>query len=110
MPAREGVTACLLHNDPASETQNFAAIEALLARRPVLLSDIPAHRELKRLVPDLLLFDAGDFASFEKGTSALAEQWIDHDLRARLQANARQFFGRQVFDARVTQWLESATR
>lgn len=87
-----------------AEVQPLVPIEALLAGRPVLLSDIPAHRELRDLVADVLLFDPDDLQSFERGVAALEHQWQDQALRLRMAQTAQLHFGRESFD-RSLGWL-----
>ncbi|MBP9592828.1 MAG: glycosyltransferase family 4 protein [Steroidobacteraceae bacterium] len=88
-----------------AEAQPLAAIEALMAGRPVLLSDIAAHRELKQAVPDLLLFDPGRIESFVSGFAALEEQSADEAVRSRLRADAMRGFGPEGFAGNVRQVL-----
>lgn len=88
-----------------SEAQPLAAIEAAMAARPVLLSDIPAHRELKQAVPDIILFDPRRVESFVDGFRALEAQSADRSVRSRLQADALRTFGPQGFAENVRQVL-----
>ena len=91
-----GVVSCSI-----SETQNLVAIEALLSRVPVMLSDIPAHRELKLLIPDILLFDPDNNESFKAAFNLLLSQWKDEALRNRLKNDAIKAFGIEEFDKNV---------
>jgi len=88
-----------------AEAQPLAAIEAVMAARPVLLSDIPAHRELKQAVPDIILFDPGRVESFVSGFKALEEQSSDQVVRSRLRAAALRNFGPEGFAENVRQVL-----
>lgn len=87
------------------ETQSLIPIEAAMARRPALLSDIPAHRELKALLPSIILFDTDDLQSFRRGLAALREQWDDAAAREQARAVAREHFGTTAFDRNVAQLL-----
>jgi glycosyltransferase involved in cell wall biosynthesis len=87
------------------EAQPLAVIEALLARRPVLLSDIPAHRELKEVMPDVILYALNSVESFIRGFHDLEAQWSDTALRDRLREGALQCFGRAAFTANVDRLL-----
>jgi glycosyltransferase involved in cell wall biosynthesis len=87
------------------EAQPLSVIEALLARRPALLSDIPAHRELKEAIPDVILFALNSVESFVRGFHELEAQWRDTALRDRLRAGARQCFGSEAFTANVERLL-----
>jgi glycosyltransferase involved in cell wall biosynthesis len=87
------------------EAQPLAVIEALLARRPVLLSDIPAHRELKEAMPDVILFALNSVKSFVRGFHELEAQWSDAALRDRLREGALQCFGSVAFTANVDRLL-----
>lgn len=95
-----GVVSCSI-----SETQNLVAIEAMLMRVPVMLSDIPAHRELKLLIPDLLLFDPDNDESFKTIFNLLLSQWKDEGLRNRLKNDAHRAFGVEEFDRAVLSLL-----
>jgi len=88
-----------------SEAQPLTAIEAAMAARPVLLSDIPAHRELKEAMPDVILFDPGRVESFVSGFGLLQEQSADISLRSRLQAAALRNFGPASFAENVRRVL-----
>jgi glycosyltransferase involved in cell wall biosynthesis len=84
-----------------AETQNLSAIEAILAHRPVLLSDIPAHRELREALPELLLFDPENPASFVGGFAALEAQGRSPAALARLSDGAEAAFGAATFRRNV---------
>ena len=88
-----------------SEAQPLAAIEAAMAARPVLLSDIAAHRELKQAIPDIILFDPGRVDSFVSGFRALEAQSADPAVRGRLRADALRNFGPEGFAENVRQVL-----
>jgi glycosyltransferase involved in cell wall biosynthesis len=97
-----GVVSCSI-----SETQNLVAIEAMLFGVPVMLSDIPAHRELKLLIPDILLFDPDKNESFKDVFNLLLNQWNDEALRNRLKNDALGAFGIEEFDKNVSGLLNS---
>jgi glycosyltransferase involved in cell wall biosynthesis len=80
-----------------AEVQPLAVIEAILSKRPVLLSDIPAHRDLLDLMPDLLLFDPMDPASFRHGLNELDRQRGDATLLEGRQKRALECFGLETF-------------
>lgn len=88
-----------------SEAQPLAAIESAMAGRPVLLSDIAAHRELKQVMPDVILFDPARIESFVGGFRALEAQSTDPVVRGRLQADAMRSFGPAGFAENVRQVL-----
>lgn len=88
-----------------SEAQPLAAIEAAMAARPVLLSDIAAHRELKQAMPDIVLFDPGRVESFVSGFRAIEAQFADGAVRSRLRADALRRFGPEGFAENVRQVL-----
>jgi glycosyltransferase involved in cell wall biosynthesis len=90
-----------------SEVQPLAVIEAILSRRPVLLSDIPAHRELLALMPDLVLFDATDPASFRKAIMEFEEQLGDVSLLEARRRRALDYFGVAAFTRHVSSILRS---
>jgi glycosyltransferase involved in cell wall biosynthesis len=88
-----------------SEAQPLTAIEAAMAGRPVLLSDIAAHRELKQAMPDVILFDPASVESFVGGFRELEQQAADPVVRERLRADALRGFGPEGFAANVRQVL-----
>lgn len=83
------------------EVQPLSVIEAALAGRPVLLSDIDAHRELAGLIPGAFLFDRGSSRSFGEGLAKLRESIPDAAAGARTRAAALALFGEAAFDRRV---------
>ncbi|WP_071467654.1 glycosyltransferase family 4 protein [Polynucleobacter asymbioticus] len=92
-----GVISCAV-----SETQNLVAIEAMQLGVPVMLSDIPAHRELKKLIPDIVIFDASSIESFRSNFKLLLNQWADSAARMRLKEAATHWFGMLEFDKNVS--------
>ena len=84
-----------------AETQNLCAIEALMAGRPVLLSDIDAHRSLARLVPNVVLFDRNSARSFGEGFAKLTEAMPDEALARSASTAASALFGEAAFDRRL---------
>jgi glycosyltransferase involved in cell wall biosynthesis len=84
-----------------AETQNLCAIEALMAGRPVLLSDIDAHRSLASLVPNVILFDRTSAQSFGEGLAKLAAAMPDEALARGASTAARAVFGEAAFDRRL---------
>ena len=76
-----------------------------MAGRPALLSDIPAHSELKEQVPDIVLFDPGSVESFTSGFARLEQQALDPVVRRRLQADALRAYGTEGFADNVRQVL-----
>ena len=90
-----------------SETQNLAAIESVLAENPVLLSDIPAHRELKNLIPHIVLFDAEDSDSFRRGYESFLAQKQDARLLDEGKKAADSYFGTMAFSDAVRSVLKT---
>ncbi len=88
-----------------AEAQPLAVIEAMIAARPVLLSDIAAHRELKQAVPDVILFDPDRSESFVRGFRALEAQAADDAVRFRLRRDAMRHFGPESFFDNIRQVL-----
>jgi len=79
------------------ETQNLSAIEAILSEIPVLLSNIPAHQELKSLIPEIILFNIDDPQSFYKGYLKMLEQKKDPVTLKTNRNLAIQYFGWDAF-------------
>ena len=79
------------------ETQNLSAIEAILSEIPVLLSNIPAHQELKSLIPKIILFDIDEPQSFYKGYLKILEQKTDSVVLKANRNLAIQYFGWEAF-------------
>jgi len=94
--------SCALVSCAEAETQNLCAIEALMAGRPVLLSDIEAHRVLANLVPNVILFDRKSPQSFLEGYAKLRDAIPDEDLANKASAVAKALFGAEAFDRRLT--------
>jgi hypothetical protein len=90
-----------------AEVQPLSVIESLLAGNPVLLSDIPAHRELFEACPDINLFSLHQPATFVQGWQRMQQQWQDPACRARLQQFAQVTFGRAQFRQNVAALLQS---
>lgn len=85
----------------AFETQNLAAVEAAMSGVPVLVSDIPAHRQLKAWIPSIRLFDKADPSAFRAALEEItAPAFREHHAQAQIEA-ARKIFGREAFTARV---------
>ena len=79
------------------ESQNLSAIEAILSGIPVLLSNIPAHQELKTLIPEIILFNIDDPQSFYKGYLKMLEQKKDLVVLETNRNLAIQYFGWDAF-------------
>lgn len=79
-----------------SEAQPLTVIESAMSGKPVLLSDIAAHRELKQLIPSIVTFDSKDAESFKAAFEAISQQ-TQRELKdgARL---AEMYFGHSAFD------------
>ena len=85
-----------------AETQNLCAIEALMAGRPVLLSDIDAHRMLADQIPNVFLFDRKSPESFLEGYAKLRDAMPNEEVASRASAVAKTLFGEAAFDRRLT--------
>jgi glycosyltransferase involved in cell wall biosynthesis len=83
------------------EAQPLVAVEAALMRVPVMLSQIPAHRELKRYLNDILLFDPEDAMSFKLALHVLGVQLQDKNLLDRMKEDAVLAFNIDEFDKNV---------
>jgi glycosyltransferase involved in cell wall biosynthesis len=88
-----------------AEVQPLSAIEALMAGRPALLSDIEAHRALARLIPNVFLFDRLSPDSFHAGISGLRLAAADTARAREASAKARELFGEPAFDRRLAEIL-----
>lgn len=84
-----------------AETQPLVVIEALMAGRPVLLSDIQAHRTLADALPNVFLFDPKSSRSFMAGYRKLTDAIPDESVARKASAAARALFDRAVFDQRL---------
>jgi glycosyltransferase involved in cell wall biosynthesis len=80
-----------------SEVQPLSVIEAMMAGIPVLLSDIPAHRELKEAIPDILLFNPCSFNSFLAGFNDLIIQYSKKQIRDSYRFKSEVEFGEEQF-------------
>jgi glycosyltransferase involved in cell wall biosynthesis len=84
-----------------AEAQPLCPIEALMAGRPVLLSDIDAHRTLASLIPNVFLFDRKSPQSFFEGYAKLRDAMPDEELASRASAITKGLFGEAAFDRRL---------
>jgi len=84
-----------------AEVQPLSALEALMAGRPALLSDIDAHRAIAERIPNVVLFDRSSRRSFALGLDRLRA--VIHDVAAgeRSRIASIALFGQAAFDARV---------
>jgi hypothetical protein len=87
------------------ETQNLSAIESILSMNPVLLSDNPAHRELRSLIPSVILFDVHDPSSFLSGFEAICSLKQNQALLEYSKNSAEKYFGRIAFTQAVQSLL-----
>lgn len=94
-------SSCGLISAALNETQNLAAIEAILVANPVLLSNIPAHQELKELIPDITLFDTADAASFADGFDRAMRQKQNLKSLEEGRKSAEIYFGNSAFSEAV---------
>jgi len=83
------------------EVQPLSVLEALMAGRPALLSDIPAHRAIAEQVPNVVLFDRRSRQSFALGLARLRAVVNDVAAGERSRAVSVALFGQVAFDARV---------
>jgi glycosyltransferase involved in cell wall biosynthesis len=89
-----------------SEAQPLCPIEALLAGRPVLLSDIDAHRTLASLIPNSFLFDRKSPQSFFEGYAKLRDAMPDKEAGFKASAIAGSLFGEAAFERRLIDVLK----
>jgi hypothetical protein len=96
-----GVISCA-----AAEVQPLSTLEGLLAGRPALLSDIPAHREMAGRFRNVFIFDAASSQSFRTAFAGFKAR-IDDLAGAAYDAQlGRNLFGVHTFDARVGQLVD----
>jgi glycosyltransferase involved in cell wall biosynthesis len=91
-----GVISC-----SRDEAQPLIAIEAALMKIPIMLSDIPAHRELKTLIPDVVLFNPDEVESFAFALQALNDKLKDEKQLLKMQNDAFLAFNEVAFDRNV---------
>ncbi len=84
-----------------AEVQPLSAIEASMAGRPALLSDIPAHRVLSQLIPNVFLFDRSSHRSFSEGLVKLIDAIPDEGLAMKASRTAKALFGEACLDQRL---------
>jgi len=89
-----------------AEVQPLSALEALMAGRPALLSDIDAHRAIAERIPNVVLFDRSSPRSFALGLARLRAARDDVAEGERARAAAAALFGQDAFDARVAKILQ----
>lgn len=81
-----------------TEVQPLSLIESLMFGLPVLVSNIPAHKEFKDIFPEIVLFKNNDANSFCQGYLEVLEQ---NKNTARLEKNrllANELFGWSKFE------------
>ena len=64
-----------------------SVLEAMACRCPVVLSDIPPHREIARLAPGIQVTDLGDAAGMARAMARVRD--LDQRLRGQLTGQAR---------------------
>jgi glycosyltransferase involved in cell wall biosynthesis len=102
LKAKELIASSLgLISAAKSETQPLSVIEAILSKNPVLLSDIPAHLELKSLMPDVVLFNPNDASSFRRGYESTFLQKNNPQLLEANKVAAESYFGQSAFDSAI---------
>lgn len=82
-----------------SEAQPLTVIEAAMSSKPVLLSNIAAHRELCQLIPSLVIFDSNSPSSFAQGYKDL-QNLSTYELNEGAQL-AECYFGHTAFAQKV---------
>jgi len=88
-----------------SETQNLTAIEAILIGKPIMLSNIPAHQELKKLAPNIPLFEATDPTSFVNGLEQYQELRLNTKKLGENMKLIQEIFSKAEFDKAVRNLL-----
>lgn len=89
-----------------AEVQPLSVIEALIAGRPALLSDIPAHRSMADSIPNVFLFDRSSPRSFKAGVEKLIEAVPDQNLAREASRVAKALFGEASLDQRLRDLLK----
>ena len=93
-----------------AEVQPLSAIEAMIAGRPALLSDIPAHRALAEKIPNVFLFESSSIQSFEQGVQKLTEAIPNERTAAEQSRAAQRVFSEAVFEERLRHLVKMITR
>jgi glycosyltransferase involved in cell wall biosynthesis len=99
--AAPGVISCA-----EAEVQPLSTLEAILAGRPALLSDIDAHRALAKQFRNVFLFDRNAPESFKAGFEAFSAVVDDEAGGAANAALGRDLYGEATFDARLRELVE----
>lgn len=89
-----------------SETQNLTALEAIGRKTPVLLSDIPAHREISAYFGGLPLFNPKMPSSLRRGLLQAAAESIDEPLLNRRVKLLRERFGIDIYRQRIREIID----
>jgi glycosyltransferase involved in cell wall biosynthesis len=104
--AKKAIASCDgLISCSTEEVQPLAVIEALMAGRPVLLSDIKAHRELADVFSNAFLFDRESASSFARGLAKLVSAKNDLAGAATNRELGLRLFGEKAFDERVSEMV-----
>ncbi len=84
-----------------AEVQPLSVVEAVMAGRPALLSDIAAHRALAQDLPNVFLYDRTSPASFADGLRRLRAAVPDEAAGREASAQAHALFSESAFDLRL---------
>lgn len=104
---REIARATSLVSAAETEVQPLTVIESILAGRPALLSDIPAHRILAREFPNAFLFDRRDPTSFAMGWHRMQASLLGRESALSGRAIAKKRYGGDAFEGRLADLLRS---
>jgi glycosyltransferase involved in cell wall biosynthesis len=107
---REIALSAALVSCAEAEVQPLSVVEALMAGRPALLSDIDAHRAVAERIPNVVLFDRASPQSFLAGYARLREAIADVQAGREASAAAVALFGEAAFDRRLAGILKVLRR
>jgi glycosyltransferase involved in cell wall biosynthesis len=92
-----------------SEVQPLAVLEAIASGVPVLISDIPAHREIAQYLRDIPIFAPEDSTSFIAGLRILETQMKDKALLDARKRMVAEKFGYESYKLNLRRLIASVT-
>jgi glycosyltransferase involved in cell wall biosynthesis len=104
-------TASVVVRPSLTEGMPLAVLEAMASRRCIVVSDIPAHRELVRHDHEALLHRAGDAADLAAQLRrVLCDERLRTELATRAHARALEFTWTRCTDGHMAALLRAASR
>jgi glycosyltransferase involved in cell wall biosynthesis len=109
--ALEHIASAKMVVSPAvSETQNLTVLEAIGKHTPILLSDIPAHRELASYFEGIPLFNTENAESLQRGILHAIKESTDTNLLNKRFKLLQKRFGRESYQQKIREIFHKCDR